>query len=130
MNKGTAKVASSPFSAYSRGVALAGRPSFDAGLLLESCGRQLLDISGAIINLALAQGWSSVFNLVLTIASNSFYTYVGFTAVAADLSFSIISFIVFLPLVLSIFHCLQRRNSALNDLGLGESSTRSSLAEY
>ncbi|KAK9806670.1 hypothetical protein WJX73_006436 [Symbiochloris irregularis] len=67
-------------------------------------------------------GWQSVFNLILTIASNSFYTYVGFTAVAADLSFSIVSFIVFLPLVLSIFHSLQRRNAALNDLGIVKTS--------
>ena len=122
MNTGNPKVASSPFSAYARGVLLAGRPSFDAGLLLESAGRQLFDISGAIVNLVLAQGWQSFFNLVLTIAANSFYTYLGFTAVAADLSFTVISFVIFLPLVLTLFHSLHRRNAALSDLAVGEST--------
>ena len=120
MNTPTIKGPSTPFSAYSRGVQLAGRGNFDFGLLLDSGGRQLVDISGAIVNFVLAQGWYSVINLVITIAANSFYTYLGFAAVAAELDFTVISFVVLLPLVLSVFHALQRRNSALNDLSLGK----------
>lgn len=119
MNSDRDKGASAPFSAYARGVQLAGRASFDFGLLLESGGRQLVDISGAIVNFVLAQGWHSIFNLVITIAANSFYTFLGFAAVAAYLDFTLVSFVVLLPLVLAAFHALQRRNQALNDLSQG-----------
>ena len=119
MNSERSKGASAPFSAYSRGVQLAGRGGVDFGQLLDSGGRQIVDISGAIVNFALAQGWLSFFNLIITIAANSFFTYLGFAAVAARLDFTILSFIVLLPLVLSLFHGLQRRNQALNDLSLG-----------
>ena len=113
-------MASAPFSAYSRGVQLASHGGFDFSLLVDSAGRQLVDISGALVNLVLAQGWLSFYNLVLTIAANAFYTYLGFAAVAAELDFTLVSFVVLLPLVLSTFHSLQRRNNALNDLSLGE----------
>ena len=85
--------------------------------LLWSC---LVDISGAIVNLVLAQSWLSFFNLVITIAANSFYTFLGTFAVASDLNFTIVGFVVLLPLVLSVFHSLQRRNQALYDLSLGK----------
>lgn len=113
------KTQSAPFSAFSRGVQLTGRGGVDFGLLLESGGRQLVDISGAIVNFVLAQGWFSFFNLVLTIAANSFYAYLGFAAVAAALDFTVLSFVILLPLVLAAFSALQRRNAALNDLALG-----------
>lgn len=87
---------------------------------MESGGRQLIDISGGIVTLVLAAGWFSFFNLVITICANSFYTFLGFASVAAPLDFSILSFVVILPLVLSAFHALQRRNQALADLSLGE----------
>ena len=111
---------SAPFSAHSRGVQLAGRGTVDFSQTLESGARQLIDITGAIVNLVLAAGWHSFFNLTITIASNSFYKYLGVFALAAPLDFGVISFVVLLPVVLSAFHALHRRNSALNDLSLGK----------
>ena len=110
---------SAPFSAHARGVPLSVSENFDFGSSLESALLQLLDITGAGIHLILANGWLTVIQIIITIACTSFYSYLGVFSVQADLDFSILSFVVLLPLVLAVFRSIQRRDTALKELAAG-----------
>ena len=110
-----------PFSAHARGVPLSAAENLDFGSNFESFLLQLLDITGAGVHLLLANGWLTIIQLVITIACTSFYTFLGVFSVQADLDFSILSFVVLLPLVLSVFRSIQRRDCALKSLATGVS---------
>ena len=107
---------SAPFSAHARGVPLTGSEGFDWGQNAESLVMSLLDISGAALHLLLAQGWLTILQCIITVCATTFYTYLGVFSVEADLNFTIFGFVVLLPLVLTVFSSIGKRDQALRDL--------------
>lgn len=57
------------------------------------------DISSSAVLFIYLQGWQSVSVTIITIASVSFFNYVGQSGVSAALSWTPIALLVFLPLV-------------------------------
>ena len=97
-------------------VRCAGSEGYDWGQNVESLLLNLLDISGAALHLLLAQGWLTVIQAIITVCATTFYVYLGVFSVKADLNFSIFSFVVLLPLVLTVFWSIGKRDQALKDL--------------
>lgn len=84
--------------------------------------------SGAALHLLLAQGWLTVIQIIITICSTTFYTYLGVFSVEADLNFGIFTFVVLLPLVLSVFWSICKRDQALRDLADSEAPSETGNA--
>ncbi len=115
---------SAPFSVHSRGVQL-----FDGYRILDcqyvglTIFRSLRDISGSLWTFSLCQGWLSVWVTLVTIVSVLFFNYINGGRVQA-LDWTVVAFMVLLPLVSTLWWAYQRRERALSELAQGTSGGR------
>lgn len=107
---------SAPFSAHARGVPLFDRTRFSD--VPEHAVQMLLhlrDMSSSSFWFLAMQSWTTMWSVFVVVFSNIFFTYYDTNfSLAADLDWSMIGFIVILPLVGFIWITYQRRERALD----------------
>ncbi|CAL5222534.1 g4909 [Coccomyxa viridis] len=112
----TPRARSAPFSVHSRGVMLFDQHRFlDGKFIGLGIFRSLRDMSGSAFQLLMAQGWLSVWTTLITIISVFFFTYIEHGR-TQYIDWSVASFMVFLPLLSTVWWTYQRREQALRDL--------------
>ncbi|KAK9810038.1 hypothetical protein WJX72_003856 [[Myrmecia] bisecta] len=108
---------SAPFSMHARGVQLLDiNRLLDVPHQLKAAFRHLRDVSSALYTFLLIQTWLSIYSLVITIVSVSFYTYFKDGRVAAPQDWTLAAFVILLPLLGFVLWAFARRERALRDL--------------
>lgn len=110
---------SAPFSLHSRGVQLLDTTRlFDVPHQLKSASRHLRDLLSSLWVFVLIQSWLSVYNVLITISSCAFYSYyhTNHSTVAYNLDWTLVAFVIILPMLGFTWLAFRRREEALQDL--------------
>lgn len=118
-SEGVRNSRSAPFSLHSRGVQLLDTTRlFDTPHQLRSASRHLRDLLSSLWVFFLLQSWLSVYNVLITISSCAFYSYyhLNNATVAYKLDWTLVAFLIILPMLGFTWIAFRRREQALQDL--------------